>query len=121
MCSNDAAGMELGRLVIVDAHEENVAGIFRHFGRIVPPEDLADGRIGGVAVLQLNDECRLGDMSSGNHDEVGIALSCGIFAVDDVFLKVLLSLVYLRTKSAVIIVNGASWQKAILCTILLSI
>ena len=80
------AGVLLRGFVVVDAHEEHVACIFRYLRRIILSLYLGDGSIGGVVELQFYDERRLPDMAARNHDEVGVALARGIFAVDNVFI-----------------------------------
>ena len=78
--------MLLRLLVVVDAHEENVASVFGYLRRIFLALDLVDGSVGGMIEFQFNDECRLADVAVGNHHKVGITLARGIFAVDDVFV-----------------------------------
>ena len=81
------ARMLLGLLVVVDAYKEDVACIFSQFGRIVLLLYLVDGCFYGMVELQLNDQCRLGNVATGNHHQVGIAFACGILAVDDVLIS----------------------------------
>ena len=78
--------MLLRLLVVVDAHEENVAGVFGYLRGIFLALDLVDGSVGGMIEFQFNDECRLADVAAGNHHKVGIALTRGIFAMDDVLI-----------------------------------
>ena len=80
------AGMLLGSLVVVDAYEEYVAGIFGHLGRIVLLLDLADGSVGRLVVFQLYDKCGFGYIAPGNQHKVGIALSGGILTVDNILI-----------------------------------
>ena len=60
------AGMLLRLLVVVDAHEEDVARVFRYLRRIVLPSNLVDGSVCRMVELQFDDEGRLGDVASGN-------------------------------------------------------
>ena len=78
--------MLLGILVVVDAHEEDVARIFGQLGRIVFPLDLLDGGIGGLVELQLNDKGWLVDITTGNHHQVGIPLARSVLTMDDVLV-----------------------------------
>ena len=67
--------MLLRLLVVVDAHEENVAGVVGNLRGIILALDLVDGSVGGMIEFQFNDECRLADVAAGNHHEVGITLA----------------------------------------------
>ena len=102
--------MLLGLLVVVDTYEEDVACVVGYLGWIVLLLDLVDGSFCGMVEFQLatptsfslgivgassallslvrqfNDECRLGDIATRNHHEVGIALACGVLAMDDILV-----------------------------------
>ena len=78
--------MLLRLLVIVDAHEENVAGVVGYLRGIFLALDLVDGSVGRMIELQFNDECRLADVAARNHHEVGIALASGILPVNDILV-----------------------------------
>ena len=79
--------MLLRLLVVVDAHEEYVASVFGNLRGIFLALNLVDGGVSGMVELQLNDEGRLADVATGNHNEVGIAFAGGILAVDDVLVS----------------------------------
>ena len=74
--------MLLRLFVVVDAHEEDVAGVVGYLFGIILALNLVDGSVGGMIELQFYDECWLADVATRNHHEVGIALARGIFAVD---------------------------------------
>ena len=78
--------MLLALLVIADAHKEDVARVFGNLRGILLPLDLVDGRISRVVELQLDEKSRFGDVAAGNHHQVGIPLTRGILAVDDVLV-----------------------------------
>ena len=80
------AGVLLSLAVIVDTHEEQVACVFSYLRWIFLPLDLVDGSVGGVVELQFYDERGLRDIAARNHHKVGIALTRGIFAMDDVLV-----------------------------------
>ena len=78
--------MLLRLLVVVDAHEENVAGVFGYLRGIFFAFYLVDGSVGGMIELQFYYQCGLADVATGNHHEVGIALASGILPVNDIFV-----------------------------------
>ena len=78
--------MLLRLLVIVDAHEENVASVVGYLCGIFLALYLVDGSVGGMIEFQFNDECRLADVAVGNHHKVGIALAGGVFTVNDILV-----------------------------------
>ena len=78
--------MLLRLLVVVDAHEENVASVFGYLRGIFLALDLVDGSVGGMIELQLYDQCWLADVAAGNHHKVGIALARSVFTVNDVLV-----------------------------------
>ena len=80
------ASVLLGFSVVIDANEQDVACIFSNLRWILLTLDLVDGSVGGVVELQLDDQCRLADIATWNHHEVGISLACGIFTVDDILV-----------------------------------
>ena len=78
--------MLCGLLVVVDAYEEDVARVFGYLRWIVLLLYLVNGRIGGMVELQLDDESRLGHVTTGNHHQVGITLACGVLTMDDILV-----------------------------------
>ena len=78
--------MLLRLLVVVDAHEEEVAGVVGYLRGIFLTLDLVDGSVGGMVELQLYDQCWLADVATRNHHKVGIALACGVFTVNDILV-----------------------------------
>ena len=73
-------------LVVVDAHEEDVARVFCYLRRIFLALDLVDGRVSSVVEFEFYHHSRFVDITPGYHHEVGISLACGILAVDDVIV-----------------------------------
>ena len=59
------ARMLLRLLVVVDAHEEYVAGIVGYLRGIFLAIYFVDGSVGGLVELQFNDECRFADVAAG--------------------------------------------------------
>ena len=84
--SLNPASVLLRFLVVADAHEEDVTRVFCNLSRIVLLPYLVDGCIDRVIELKLNDQCWLADVAARNHNEVGIALASGIFAMDDILV-----------------------------------
>ena len=80
------AGGLLSLAVVVDTHEEQVACVFSYRRRIFLPLDFVDGGVGGMVDLLFYDERGLRDIAARNHHKVGIALTRGIFAMDDVLV-----------------------------------
>ena len=78
--------MLLRLLVVVDAHEEDVAGVVGYLRGIFLTLDLVDGSVGGMIELQLYDQCWLADVAAGNHHKVGIALARSVFTVNDILV-----------------------------------
>ena len=78
--------MLLRLFVVVDAHEENIAGVVGYLRRIFLALNLVDGRVGGMIELQFYDQCWFADVAAGNHHEVGIALASGVFTVNDILV-----------------------------------
>ena len=78
--------MPLRLFVVVDAHEEYVAGIVGYLRGIFLALDLVDGGVGRMIELQFYYQCRLADVAARNHHEVGIALASGILPVNDIFV-----------------------------------
>ena len=80
------ARMLFGLLVVVDTYEKDVARVFGYLRWIVLLLYLVNGRIGGMVELQLDDECRLGHVTTGNHHQIGITLARGVLTMDDVLV-----------------------------------
>ena len=78
--------MPLRLFVVVDAHEAYVAAIVGYLRGIFLALDLVDGSVGGMIEFQFKDECRLADVAAGNHHKVGIALTGGVFTVNDILV-----------------------------------
>ena len=78
--------MLLRLLVVVDAHEENIAGVVGYLFGIILALNLVDGSVGGMIELQFYDECWLADVATRNHHEVGITLARGVFTVNDILV-----------------------------------
>ena len=76
--------MLLRLFVVVDAHEEYVAGVVGYLCGIFLALDLVDGSVGGMIELKFYYQCWLADIAARNHHEVGIALAGGIFPVNDI-------------------------------------
>ena len=79
--------MLLRFLVVVDAHEEDVASVFGNLCGILLALNLVDGSVGRVVEFQFDNEGGFADVATRNHHQVGIPLASGIFAVDDVFIS----------------------------------
>ena len=73
--------MLLRLFVVVDAYEEDVAGVAGYLRGIFLAPDLVNSSVGGMVELQFYDECRLADVAAGNHHKVGIALARGVFTM----------------------------------------
>ena len=73
-------------LVVVDTYEEDVARVFGYLRWIVLLLYLVNGRIRGMIELQLDDKGRLGHVTTRNHHQVSIALSCGVLTMDDILV-----------------------------------
>ena len=78
--------MLLGLLVVIDADKKQIACVFSYLRRILLSFYLVNSGVGGVVELQFYDERRLLDIAARNHHKVGIALTRGIFAMDDIFV-----------------------------------
>ena len=78
--------MLLRLLVVVDAHEEDVAGVVGYLFGIILALNLVDGSVGGMIELQFYDECWLADVAARNHHKVGIAFASGILPVNDILV-----------------------------------
>ena len=78
--------MLLRLFVVVDAHEEDVAGVVGYLFGIILALNLVDGSVGGMIELQFYYQCRLADVAARNHHEVGIALASGLLPVNDIFV-----------------------------------
>ena len=78
--------MQLRLLVVVDAHEEDVAGVVGYLFGIILALNLVDGSVGGMIELQFYDECWLADVATGNHHKVGIAFARSVFTVDNILV-----------------------------------
>ena len=74
-------------LVVVDAYKKDVAGVFSNLRGIVLTLDLIECSVDGMVEFQLYDEGGLVDIAMGNHHKVGIALACGILAMDDILVS----------------------------------
>ena len=59
--------MLLRLFVVVDAHEEDVAGVVGYLFGIILALNLVDGSVGGMIELQFYDECWLADVAARNH------------------------------------------------------
>ena len=80
----DVAGVLLGVAVVVDADEQQVVGVLRHLGGVLPALDLVDGGIGILPELQFNDNGgRLHVLARDEHD-VGKAFAAGQLAMHHV-------------------------------------
>ena len=80
------AGVGFGLFVVVDADEEEVAGIVGELGWIVLALDLVDGSVGILVVFQLDDQGRGRNVLAGDEHHVGKALAGGQLAKDDVIV-----------------------------------
>ena len=78
--------MLLRLLVVVDAHEENIAGVVGYRRRIFLALNLVDGSVGGMIEFQFYDECWFADVAAGNHHKVGIAFARSVFTVNDILV-----------------------------------
>ena len=78
--------MLLRLFVVVDAHEENIAGVVGYLRRIFLALNLVDGSVGGMIELQFYDECWLADVAARNHHKVGIAFARSVFTVNDILV-----------------------------------
>ena len=78
--------MLLRLFVVVDAHEENIAGVVGYLRRIFLALNLVDGRVGGMIELQFYDERRFADVATGNHHKVGIAFARSVFTVNNILV-----------------------------------
>ena len=78
--------MPLRLFVVVDAHEEYVAGIVGYLRGIFLALDLVDGSVGGMIELKFYYQCRLADVAVRNHHKVGIAFASGVFTVNDILV-----------------------------------
>ena len=58
-------------LVVVDAHEEQFAGVLRHLGGVLLAVDLVDGGVGVLVVFQFQDDGGGFDILAGQQHEVG--------------------------------------------------
>ena len=74
-------------LVVVDAYKNDVTGVFGNLQGIVLTLNLIEGSVDGMVEFQLYDEGGLVDIATGNHHKVGIALACGILAMDDILVS----------------------------------
>ena len=78
--------MLLRLLVVVDAHEEDVAGVVVYLFGIILALNLVDGSVGGMIEFQFNNECRLADVVARNHHKVGIAFARSVFTVNNILV-----------------------------------
>ena len=78
--------MLLRLLVVVDAHEEDVAGVVGYLFGIILALNLVDGSVGGMIELQFYDERRFADVAARNHHKVGIAFARSVFTVNDILV-----------------------------------
>ena len=78
--------MQLRLLVVVYPHEHYLASVFSQLCGIFLAFYLVDGSVGRVVEFQFYYKCRLRDIATRNHHEVGIALACGILAMDDILV-----------------------------------
>ena len=76
--------MLLRLLVVVDAHEENIAGVVGYLFGIILALNLVDGSVGGMIELQFYDECWLADVAARNHHKVGIAFARSVITVNNI-------------------------------------
>ena len=74
-------------LVVVDAYKNDVTGVFGNLQGIILTLNLIEGSVDGMVEFQLYYEGGLVDIATGNHHKVGIALACGILAMDDIFVS----------------------------------
>ena len=78
--------MQLRLLVVVYPHEQYLARVFSQLRGIFLAFYLVNGGVCGMVKLQFNDEGGLVDIAARYHHEVGIALACGILAMDDILV-----------------------------------
>ena len=78
--------MLLRLLVVVDAHEEDIACVVGYLSGIFLALDLVDGSVGRMIELMLYYQCWLAEVAAGNHNKVGITLAGGILPVDDILV-----------------------------------
>ena len=133
--------MLLRILVVVDAHEKDVARVFRYLRGIFLAPDLVNGSVGRMVELQLasssssslgiagasstllslvrqfDDEGRLGDVTTGNHHEVGIPLARGILAVDDILVPRPYICHSEHARQRVLVVVGENTRVLVVCLV----
>ena len=73
--------MLLGVAVVVDAYEQQVFGVLRHLGGVLPALDLVDSGIGILPELQFDDDGRRLHVLARDEHDVGEALARGQLAV----------------------------------------
>ena len=78
--------MLLGLLVVVDAHEEDVASVFRYLSWVFLALYLLYGSVNCVVEFELYNNDRLIDISARNHHKVGKAFASGIFTMYDILI-----------------------------------
>ena len=70
--------------VVVDAHEQQVAGVLPHLVGVLLALDLLDGTVRILVVLQFDDQCWLIHVLTRDKHQVGIALTRCQLSMDDV-------------------------------------
>ena len=73
--------------VVIDAHKEDVAGVFGNLGGIFLALYLVDGSFGCVVELQLYYKGWFVYAAARNHHKVGKSLTSGVFAMDDILVS----------------------------------
>ena len=70
--------------LVCDTHKQQIVGVLRYLGGILPALNLFYGGVNGLVVFQLNDDGGAVNILSGDEHQVGKALACGQLTVDDV-------------------------------------
>ena len=117
MLTFNLASVQLRLFVVVDAHEEDVAGVFCNLGWILLTLNLVDGSVGRVVEFEFDDHGRLADVATRNQYQVGISLVCGILAVDDVFISCPYKCHGEHTSQGVLVVVGENARILIVCDV----
>ena len=70
--------------LVCDTHKQQIVGVLRHLGGVLPALNLLDGGVNGLVVFQFDDNGRRLNILTGDEYQVGEALACSQLAVDDV-------------------------------------
>ena len=76
--------MRLLLLVVIDAHEKEIARVLHYFCGILFALYLVDGGVGIMVVFQLKDDGRGIYILTGNEHQVSKALARGELSVDNI-------------------------------------